>query len=252
MKNTFFAIIVIICILAAIKYPAQSNHQIQAIDPFDTLYQMEELKFSELKIAAWAKIKDKSTSKNYMEDILALLEKEYNLKFQKQWEGDKNHLTVKAAARLDINSQNASDVTGKPGQLHINLVSAHDGTYLAISLEGLMLENRLSQHKALEKIFEYLGTRPGINQTAIFYMPGYLSIDNQEKNAYYLFDRINAIIIEGIKEEAFISYSGYTPHFKDGVESRGKIINVNIASRYHDIENKTYLYVGTPLIHCQY
>ncbi|WP_028309793.1 YwmB family TATA-box binding protein [Desulfitibacter alkalitolerans] len=249
MKKTLFIFIGILCIIAIIKYPAQSNHQIQAIDPFDTLYQMEETKFSELKIAAWAKIKDKNISQQHMEDILALLQKEYNLKFQIQWEGDNNHLTLKAASRLDVNSQDATD---KPGQIHINLISANDETYLAVNLEGLMLENSLPQSKKLERIFDYFEARPIINQTAIFFIPGYLSIDNQEKNVYYLFSSINGIIIEGIKEEAFVSYSGYTPHFKDGVESKGKIINVNIASRYHNIDNKTYLYMGTPLIHCQY
>ena len=241
MKKTLFIFVGIICILTIIKYPVQSNQQIQGIDPFDTLYQMEEIKFSELKIIAWAKIKDKNSSQQQMENILTLLEKEYNLELQKQWEGDSNHLTVKAVAGLD-----------NPGRLQINLISTHNETYLAMSLEGLMLEDKISQGRKLEKIFEYFGTKPNINQTAIFYMLGFQSIDNQKENVHYLFTRINGTITEGIKDELLVSYSGYTPHFRGGVESRGKLINVNIASRYHNINNRTYLYVGTPLIHGQY
>ena len=249
MKKTLFSLLVIICILTIIKHPAQSNQQFQSIDPFDTLYQIEEIKFSELKIVAWAKIKNKSSSEQHIEEILILLEKEYDLKFEKQWEGDNNHLSMEAVASLDANCQDVSD---KSRQLHISLVSIYDGTYLVISLEGLMLEERGSHGKTLESIFEYFGTRPNINKTAVFYMSGFQSVDSQERNIDYLFSKIDGIIIEGIKDETLVSYSGYTPHFQNYVKSRGKKINVNIASRYHTIDNKTYLYMGTPLIHGQY
>lgn len=269
MKKTLFILIGIICILA-IKFPAQSYylyHQNQTLDPFDTLCQLEDIKFSELKIASWAKIKDKNSSQEHMESILALIEKEYNLKFQKHWEGDNNHLYLKAAAMLDPEFKNSQYIQkkqdnennidkppeqGKPVSLEVSLVSVHDGTYLAINLEGLRLEDRIFQRKTTEKIFANFGIKPKISQTAVFYKPGFQSMDDQERIVYYLFNIINGIIIEGIKDENFISFSGYTPHFKDSVESRGKKINVNIAARYHNTDNKTYLYMGTPLIHCQY
>lgn len=249
MKKTLFILVSIICILVIIKYPVQSSQQFQDIDPFNSLYQIEEVKFSELKITAWAKIKNKNSSEQHLENILTLLENEYNLSFHKQWEADNNHLSVRAVASLDTNYQNTSD---KSRQLHISLVSIHDGTYLAISLEGLMLEDRRFQGEILEKIFRYFGARPEVNQTAIFYIPEFQSIDNQKEHIHYLFNRIDGIIIEGIKDETLVSYSGFTPHFQNSVKSRGEKINVNIASRYHNVDNRTYLYIGTPLIHGQY
>jgi len=216
MKKALFVFVSILCVLIIIKYPAQPNQQFQDIDPFIVLYQIEEVKFSELKITAWAKIKNKNSSKQQIENILTLLEKEYNLTSQ------------------------------------VNLIPIHDETYLIINLEGIMLGDRHLQNKMLERIFEYFGSKPNINQTAVFYMSGFQSVYTQKENIYYFFSEINGIIVEGIRDEALVSYSGYTPHFEDSVVSRGKAINVNIASRYHNVDNKTYLYMGTPLIHGQY
>jgi len=223
MKKALFVLLGIIYVLVIIKYPVQSYQQFQDSDPFKTLYQIEEIQFSELKITAWAKIKDKNIAEEYIQSILALLEKEYNL-----------------------NTSNESR------QLNINLIAMHDETYLIISLEGIMLEDRHSQNNMLERIFEYFGSKPNINQTAIFYIAGFQSVHTQKENMYYFFSKIDGIMIEGVKDEALVSYSGYTPHFEDSVVSRGKAININIASRYHNIDNKTYLYMGTPLIHGQY
>ncbi|KUO51300.1 MAG: hypothetical protein APF76_17635 [Desulfitibacter sp. BRH_c19] len=244
MKKSIIIAIAIICLLTIIKLPALSQQE--NINPFDTLYQLEEVQFSELKICAWAKIKNKISTKKQLEDILFLLEKEYNVELNKQWENDKNYQSVSGDSDLNLDLNDNKEI------INIKLTATQAETYLSINLDNLSMDNRLIQRKRLEGIFGYFEVTPDISETAIYYIPRYLTVSEQEQIVHTIFDKINGIIIEGIKDEVLVSYSGFTPYFSDSVEVAGRKINVNIASRYHNLDDKTYLYMGTPLIHCQY
>lgn len=240
MKKILIIFIGVICIFTLLKVPTLSNQE--KVNPFNTLYQIEGIQFSELKVSAWAKINNNSSTKKHLVDILNLLEKEYNIELSNEWERDNNYQSVSSKADLNLDR----------GIISINIISTPSETYLSINLDDLPMENSQAQRDKLLNIFNYFQVIPAINETAICYLPGYLTVPNQEQIVYSIFDKVNGIIVEGIKDEVLVSYSGFIPGFSDSVEVAGKKININIASRYHNIDDKTYLYMGTPLIHCQY
>ena len=54
--------------------------------------------------------------------------------------------------------------------------------------------------------------------------------------------------VEGYKEGNIISIAGYSEKIKEWINYGGNRVNINVAMRYNDYENKTFLWVATPLI----
>lgn len=57
---------------------------------------------------------------------------------------------------------------------------------------------------------------------------------------------------EGIKNNEILSITGYSSNFDDFIFSGRKKINVNIAMKYNELEDKTYILLATPLINTEY
>lgn len=243
MRKTLIILIAIIFSTAFLKSPVFSKGE--NIHPFDTLYQQNNIIFSELKISGWAKIKNNDSSKTQMENLMEIIKKEFNMVGQEQWREDDVSKTLIVSNKINEDTVTVTISSISP-------MNAEKETYLTINIDSQNYENYNYNLEKLGRIFEYNNAEPNISKTMIGYLQGELSLPEQERIVRLIFKEINGIIIEGVSEENFISFSGYTPYFTNSVESLGKKINVNIATRYHNIDDKTYIYMGTPVIHCQY
>ena len=58
--------------------------------------------------------------------------------------------------------------------------------------------------------------------------------------------------IEGIKDRNYISVSAYSPYIQEFIQVRGKRVNLNLAARYNSYEDKTYIWLATPVITTEY
>jgi len=58
--------------------------------------------------------------------------------------------------------------------------------------------------------------------------------------------------VEVLEDERLVSVSAYTPDVRQQLTSGGKSVNINMALRYNSLENKTHVYVGSPLITSEY
>lgn len=54
--------------------------------------------------------------------------------------------------------------------------------------------------------------------------------------------------VESYNEEKMTSNVGYSPKIKEWITYNGKKVNIHMAMRYNAYEDKTYLWIGTPLI----
>ena len=64
---------------------------------------------------------------------------------------------------------------------------------------------------------------------------------------------MNAKVIEKVQEENFLSVSAYTKLLKENyLESFGNKINLNIGIRYSENDEKTLIYIATPIIKLDY
>jgi len=62
----------------------------------------------------------------------------------------------------------------------------------------------------------------------------------------------NAKKVEGITEENLISISAYSPRVKSSILVNEKRVNINLAMRYNSYEDKTYIWLATPVITTEY
>lgn len=225
--------------------PQLKNHQHETVNPFDILYHYENVIFSELKISAWAKIKNISSSREQLENIINLVQKEFEINEEVSWQQKDTTLLAEVGSLSNGYRISVSAVTLSP-------LEQGTGTYLSVNLDGLKHEEQKTFDKKISRIFEYFNVKPNISKTMISFIPEELTITEQEEIVHTMMHSINGIITEGVTKDNLVSYTGYTPYFKNNAESLGKKININIAARYHNLDGKTYLYMGTPVIHCQY
>ncbi|KXZ39039.1 TATA-box binding [Alkalithermobacter thermoalcaliphilus JW-YL-7 = DSM 7308] len=70
--------------------------------------------------------------------------------------------------------------------------------------------------------------------------------------ANYVLKKLGAEKVEEIIDDRFISLTGYTKNIKEYISFAKRKVNVNVSVRYSEYDNKTYIYIGTPLIVLEY
>lgn len=86
------------------------------------------------------------------------------------------------------------------------------------------------------------------NITLTGYYEGKVAREELESKIKKSFNSIEAREIEGINSDNLISITGYTSNVKEKISYSGKKANINIAARYNSYEDKTQIWIGTPLI----
>jgi len=67
-----------------------------------------------------------------------------------------------------------------------------------------------------------------------------------------VFEDAQARKVEGIRDGNLISVSAYSPFIGDCINVNGKKVNLNLAIRYNSLENRTYIWLATPVITTEY
>ncbi|HZK34736.1 MAG TPA: YwmB family TATA-box binding protein, partial [Bacillota bacterium] len=67
-----------------------------------------------------------------------------------------------------------------------------------------------------------------------------------------IFDALEGKIIEGIEEEYLVSKTGYSSLIENCLYVDGEKMNLNLALRYKEFEDATYIWLGTPVIFSSY
>jgi len=67
-----------------------------------------------------------------------------------------------------------------------------------------------------------------------------------------MFEKISAKKVEGIEDGNLISVSAYSPSIDDYISINGNKVNLNLAIRYNEREDRTYIWIGTPVITSEY
>jgi len=94
--------------------------------------------------------------------------------------------------------------------------------------------------------------KPNTTMTITGYYEGLKDTKEISEIINNLFVSIGAKKVEGINNEDLVSLTGYTENIKNHITVGGKKVNINIAGRYNSYEDKTYIYMGTPLIITEY
>lgn len=105
-----------------------------------------------------------------------------------------------------------------------------------------------------DKLREILSNygEPKLNITLSAYYDGLIDTKEMKSKIKAMMKSLGARKVEGIEEDTLVSITGYTANIKDYIEIAGKKANINIATRFNSHENRTDIYIGTPLIVLEY
>ena len=78
----------------------------------------------------------------------------------------------------------------------------------------------------------------------------------EEDETTDIFDRImrrtGASRVEGVNDNGLVSISAFSPQISKAANVAGKRVNLNMAARYSSYEDKTYIWIASPVITTEY
>ena len=77
---------------------------------------------------------------------------------------------------------------------------------------------------------------------------GYVDLKENEKKVVEAAKMVKGKIVEEYKEDSLLSFSIFTPYIEEYIYTGSNKMNLNIALRYNEYEDKTYIWIGTPII----
>ena len=106
--------------------------------------------------------------------------------------------------------------------------------------------------RLLEEKFKKFGLNPKVNTCIIGCFDGKLDYEEMNRISKIILNGTKAKDIKGIYDNNLISISAYSPYIDNTIELEGKRLNMNIALRYNAYEDKTYIWLATPVITIEY
>ncbi len=113
-------------------------------------------------------------------------------------------------------------------------------------------ENIMKVKEEVEDIFKILNLDLKTNISITGSYHGKINYDEEKLIAFDIMKKMNATILEDYITDKVYSVVGYTKRINEYIYSEKQKININLALRYNEYENKTYLYLATPLITVEY
>lgn len=93
---------------------------------------------------------------------------------------------------------------------------------------------------------------PCIRTTYIATLPGQMDTDRMDGAGRQIFFGLQGKVTEKAQDGGWVSMTGYSSKIGCAMDSNGKWINLNVALRYNQYDDKTYVWLGTPIISIPY
>ena len=246
MKKTiiYMSIFIVLMMLGAISSYA-NNALNNSYDTFLETFEYTEAKFKFYNIKANVTINydiDKDKIKSACLDVINNLGmEESNLNIEEKWNKDEKQIYVKA----DDESMSISIVGIKKNKDESYLIVdiLDNKVYKNIVDIYAILENSLNEYSDTVEIYTCIAGEYGKKLQIYKYN------DILNKILY----NMNADVIDKVQEENFLSVTAYSKILKENyLECFGNKINLNIGIRYSENDDKTLLYIATPIITLDY
>lgn len=143
---------------------------------------------------------------------------------------DKNPVTIMIASYLEPYNKTPETT------LFINLIKRGKN----FNINGIM--------GRIEDIFKEFHKPVDITTCVIGTLEGRREDNVLEKNILKAMEKFKLRTVEKYIDQSIISYTAYTPLIDDSIFSGRKQVNLNLAIRYNEYENKSYIWIGTPII----
>lgn len=139
-------------------------------------------------------------------------------------------------------------------KLTINLKTINSAnTYLIVDTTIYNNYNNTILAKAkLENIFKALNLDSNTNLSITGYYEGNLDYEQKKSVAANIMTKAEAKFKQDYVTDRIYSVIGYTKLINEYIYKERQKININLALRYNNYENRTYLYLATPIITTEY
>jgi len=243
--SSIIAFISILALMVVPIYHIQSGNQ-DYLNIVTKSFQVTKADFDALNIQAWAQINKKGLShedlKNIYSQIVASMKIINNPTINDDYE---DFISLYQNETIDTTSIEIA-LQSFPTQ------GQEAGTFLGIQVNSKDFETSKNYYQIISELFSNLNIKTDIGITVIGTYPGYLREEERYRTIALGFAAVNAQVVEGVNTEELISFSAYTKNCSQYLDVDGKKINLNIAVRYHALDNKTYIHIGAPLIFQEY
>lgn len=100
----------------------------------------------------------------------------------------------------------------------------------------------------IENIFKEYNKPVDITTCIVGTFDGKLTLEEKEEKIIRAIKVAKGKTIEKYEEDTVVSFSVFTPYIEKYIYTGNKKMNLNIAARYNEHEDKTYIWIGTPII----
>lgn len=133
-----------------------------------------------------------------------------------------------------------SNESGQKSNISINVINRLAGQDINDTADAIKEKLRNSRLK------------PKVNTCIIGCFDGKLDYGQMNRISKRILKDAKAKKIDIMSDNNLISISAYSPYIDNNIEVNGKKININLALRYNAYEDKTYIWLATPVITIEY
>jgi len=153
------------------------------------------------------------------------------------------------------------EINGTKGKNKVLNISTHmdkteadnDKKYISVSfVQDLSIDGLEEARNEILKVFKKYNITPKINSCITGSFEGKLEYTEMNNVCKKIFNEAGAKKVEGMRDGNFISISAYSPAINDYIRVEENKVNLNVAIRYNSYENKTYIWLATPVITTEY
>lgn len=105
---------------------------------------------------------------------------------------------------------------------------------------------------SVSAILQKYNITPRVSSCITGNLDGRLTDESIKDICTQMLKSLGARKVESMIDEKLTSISAYSPLIRDSIKVNGKRINLNIATRYNIYEDKTYIWLATPVITIEY
>lgn len=252
MKNKFIMVlyIVFILVIAVVLSSRLGSSRRQAAIEDSLIKSMQSTKAQvmESTISAWTKINDKFMTEAQVDaEIMTIAEiikpEKPSINITKEDSDDTiRHILHASSNNKYYNISVESVKTEKGGETYVIMDISIDSSYTELA----------SERQKLEQYFNGRSKNPEISSCIIGVYDGQLQEAEMRAKISQALDAVKAKKIEGLANDELNSISAFSGNINDFVLSNNKKVNMQIAMRYSSYDNKTYIWIGSPLINVEY
>ncbi|EOC99444.1 YwmB family TATA-box binding protein [Caldisalinibacter kiritimatiensis] len=261
-KLKTITLIGLIIVLSIINFVWADKEKVDSNEALKQAFVATKAEILELNINGSGKINDKYVDKETLKDISNELIKELQVNGYLANHNQLYDANNKDKPEYKIEIVESKDMVqlilwgkDKENRAITAIISTYKDSYSNIEETDLVIDivqdkiDRLNAvYNQIEKIFNKFNANTKITTCIVGTYDGKLK---EKENLHIINEAIQVIKgkkIEGLVEPSLISISAYSPLIDDYIYTADKRMNLNIAMRYNEYEDKTYIWIGSPII----